>query len=369
MRACKTHKVYLIVVLLFGLFAAPASAQIRPAVFAYLNVPLGVGVDDQSNVFVVSDRFFALLLTRFAPNGTVTGEVSFSGLDSAVTLGTMAFDSELGVFWNLWPNGQVAFINSQNGQISPAMDIRQLNIDTSSVYDIETGMIRNFGDLIIPKNSFYGDIAVLRRGEQIDVLVSALSVSVPFVMRIRIVGDQVISAKALVSSLSTTAPNSNEPRGVAISPNGTVLTALPRQGLGLVIYDKAVTFSVDFPEKPDAASLPRVRFTGSPDFVGGEVDFTGNGMTSDSQGNFYVATGTLGSSLCGGSGELMIINPSFSRLNCSQIGGVLTNSRDVAVDERLGVAYMTLSTGTVVRFDLDLEAIREKFVFLPIVQR
>jgi hypothetical protein len=77
-------------------------------------------------------------------------------------------------------------------------------------------------------------------------------------------------------------------------------------------------------------------------------------MTADPAGNFYVATGAVGTSLCGagGSGALVIFPPTLETFRCLTLGAVLADSLDVAVGPPGLRAYMTLATGEVVLFPL-----------------
>lgn len=347
---------------------SPLAAQTNPVIFTRLSIPVGVATDAGGNVYVTSDRVTSTLITRFAPSGSVAWQIPVGDFTSITTIGRLAVDPGTGLLWDLFPDGRVAIINPDTAQGSIVLNLRELPIDVSAVFDIETRTTQAFGSLILTNFATYGDIALLRRGSQLDVFISGLSVTVPFVMRLRVVDNQIVSAAVIVSSLTTTAPNSNEPRGVAVSPQGLVLTALPRKGLAPTIYDRAVTFSADFPESAGAAR-PTVRFTNNPNFIGGETDFTGKGMAADERGNFYVATGTVGTTVCGTSGELAIISARFLRVSCSRIGGALTNSQDVAVDSARGFAYMSITSGPVVRFDVDPRAVEEHVAFLPALRR
>ena len=70
------------------------------------------------------------------------------------------------------------------------------------------------------------------------------------------------------------------------------------------------------------------------------------GMTADAAGNFYVASGVVGSSLCGtgGSSALVLISPVPTRPNprCLVLPAVLAFSSDVAVSSVGNIPYLTV---------------------------
>lgn len=332
-------------------------AQNNPIQLATLSIPTGIATDAQGNVFVISTSAFKNYLVKIDPDGEV---LATSELDYFAQ-GHIVFDPQTRWLWHLWSTGEIALSDPTTGVSKLALNLKQMNIEVDQVYDIETGIIQDFGALLLPDaaQTTYGDIALLRRGKQLDLLISGVSIAHPFVLRLRIVENQVKSAKVIVSSLSSGAPLNNLPRGVAVSLRGTVLTAFPREGTDQLIIDHAVTFSVDFPEKPIAANLPRILFTSLRNYSQDGADFTATGMAADAKGNFYIATGQTGTSLCsGGSGELARIDARFRRITCSQIDSTILNSQDVAIDEANGFAYMTVlgwgsdTTGQVIRFDL-----------------
>jgi len=320
-------------------------------------MPTGITVDPQGNVWVISGGAFQNRILKFTAEGELLGEAELDYF----AIGHIAVDPQTGWMWHLWNTGELSLIDPDTGVSTLALNLKQMNVEVDQVYDMETGIIQDFGSLLLPGavQTTYGDIALFRRGKQLDLLISGVSVAHPFIMRLRIVDNQVKSAKVIVSSLSSGAPLNNLPRGVAVSPRGTVLTALPREGTDQLIIDHAVTFSVDFPEKLTAANLPRILFTGLRNYSQDGADFTGIGMAADAKGNFYIATGQYGTSLCrGGSGELARIDARFRRITCSQIDSTILNSQDVAIDEVNEFAYMTVlgwgsdPTGQVIRFDL-----------------
>src|SRR5581483_4813853 len=160
----------------------------------------------------------------------------------------------------------------------------------------------------------------------------------PFVMQVHINSDGTFWARVLVSSSASTASLSNPPRGIAVNAQGTVATTLPINAGILGTVDRVVTFSMSFPET--GQGLPAYRYPGS--YVASQ------GMTADSSGNFYIATGELGASLPGlgsYSGCVLELSPDGDTLlNLFLFGGVLVNSMDVALspaEDRLYVAVFS----------------------------
>lgn len=77
-------------------------------------------------------------------------------------------------------------------------------------------------------------------------------------------------------------------------------------------------------------------------------------MGTDAAGNFYIATGPVGSSICGRnrSGALVLVTgvPARPILWCVNLPAILADSRDVAVSPVRNFPYMTVQN-EVVRFD------------------
>lgn len=184
----------------------------------------------------------------------------------------------------------------------------------------------------------------MSRVGRFDLFISGVSVVTPFVMRLRFLSDRVIGPTVLVASSSTTAGNVNQPRGVAVNAQGTVLTNLPI-GPRFGGVDVAVTFGADL--EPGGTPLPSI--------ILGSNFITSNGMTIDSAGNFYLATGSVGTSLCGagGSGALVVITGTLNGFRCGNLGLALADSRDVAVNPENSLAYMTVQNlNEVIRFPI-----------------
>lgn len=210
-------------------------------------------------------------------------------------------------------------------------------------------------NLGIPK---YGDITARWAGEtQLDLFLTATtgaSGGFPFVMRVRIdLQGGSVTPQVIVTSQGTTAGAVNLPPGITVNAAGLVLTTLPFpipvDGGGFA--DSLVTFGADFPENANGTPQFILR---DPNTQTGIIDLASSGMTVDESGNFYIATGVVGSSICGpnGSGALVFINRELSELDCVPVGGLI-RSADVAVSPIDNVIYMTIAdaNGSVLRFD------------------
>ena len=117
--------------------------------------------------------------------------------------------------------------------------------------------------------------------------------------------------------------------------------------------ESLVRFTADFPENL-ARPAPQFILT-DPQTQSGIADFASFGMTTDAAGNFYVATGVVGSSACGfqGSGPLVFLDRTLTQLFCVGLGAPIVPSTDVAVSPVDNLTYMTIlgNPGLVVRLD------------------
>jgi hypothetical protein len=314
----------LISTLIALIFCLPiAVAQAQPTLLASLPRPDGVTTDPNGNIFVVADATSAKVLVILAPNGSVLDQLPLPGTSIAdVSTNNLVYDPVLGSVWDLQSDGDIFLLNPGTGEGSFLFNIRALPIDISRVYDVVSGTIGSISG-IVPQSSIYGDLAILWRGETLDLLVSARSVVFPFVMRIRFVQGRLSSARVLIS---TNAPESaaNQPRGVAVNAQGVVLTTVPITSFGEAVY----AFVVDFPETQNG--LPVRLLPG----------VLSSGMTTDGNGTFYIAGQNT---VCGGdTSALLFLLADLSAFGCIPSGGSLFGSGyDVTVSPTAAVAYTT----------------------------
>jgi hypothetical protein len=320
-------KVLLMGVIALSVVLALTDTQAQPILLAPLPRPDGITTDPAGNLWVVADATFARILVVLAPDGRLLAQLPLPGTSIADT-GThnLLYDPVLGGIWDLKSSGELMLINPNTGAGGTLLDIRALPVDISAVYDVASGILVPMGN-IVPQVSIYGDLAVLWRGELLDLFVSGRSVVHPFVMRIRFVQGNFTSARVLISTL---APESaaNQPRGVAVDPRGVVLTTVPIASFGEAIY----AWAADFPE---AVSTPP-----SPVLDG----VLSAGMTTDGQGNFYVAGFNV---VCSGDvNALLILFAGLTGGRClPSAGGLFGSGRDVAVSPTLPTAYTTTGQG------------------------
>jgi hypothetical protein len=134
----------------------------------------------------------------------------------------------------------------------------------------------------------------------------------------------------VVASSSAVDHNTSEmPRGIAVNRDGTVLTTLPCQPNRVGAFDAAVKFRYNF------------NSSGRPAYVLNRAPFSSWGMAADKNGNFYVTTGSLGSTFSGGQPAIIVVNRSASRV----LGGVastryLGKSDDIAINPSGTTGYV-----------------------------
>lgn len=310
-----------------------------PALFAQLPYAQGVTTDAAGNLFVHHDTGFGFTVKKFKPDGTLVWSVPIGGFFDTGFAGRLVTDPGTGMILDLLTTGIIIQIDPTSGQVKTLLDLRPTPPDARRVWDVALGSYRDFSGDIVPSHLSYGDIAVLRRGGQLDLFITGVALNTAFVMRARVLADgTAVPPKALVASWATTAGTVNQPRGVAVGATGTVLTSLPIGGAAGA-YDVAVAFAADLEQ---ASAAPRILLDKS--------DLTSFGMATDAAGNFYVATGPVGTSLCGagGSGALVILPPTLDSFRCGTFDRIIADSRDVAVNPAGDRAYVA-----VMKFDVD----------------
>jgi hypothetical protein len=330
---------FLIVALI--LLAKSLDAQIQSGTFTQLRTPVGVVTDAQGNILISHDNVSAPVVRKFSPNGAQLGAVAVGGFIDINNIGYLARIPASGFVLNQFADGRIITIDPNTLQVVNFLNIRQLQVDVSAVFDLASGTFGNFGGLILPQNSSYGDIAVLQRGNTTDIFVAGLSVAFPFVLRIRFQGNTLQSAKVMISSRASAAPNNNLARGVAVNTQNIVLTTLPITRTG-GNFDVAVAFGADFTE--GTGQSPQILLNGA--------DMSSRGIGTDARGNFYVATGAIGTSLGGaqGSGAVAIFSARLSPITLITFGQGVFDSRDVAISPSGATSYVTFAALNTVLF-------------------
>jgi hypothetical protein len=296
---------------LCGYHPIHTQAQTGQILFAnQLSMPEGLTTDLQGRIVAHSSDASATLLTQFTPDGMVVTQapVGISGpIDSLRFMGSqLDTDPVSGRIYLLSPNGDILIIGPDTLQeIAERISIRGLNVDTSAVFDVNAGSFNSFE---LTPETLFGDIAVFHSqagnvAEQLKLFLTGLSDGLPFVLQLQLnptTGD-VLSTRVILTS-TTIAPDSlSLPRGIAVNPQGTALTTLPVSTADAVIDcpDAVVTFTQNFSDTE--VDLPQVlpASSGIPSW----------GMTTDANGNFYLATGGVGNMAClrSGVGALVFV--------------------------------------------------------------
>ena len=332
--------------------------------------PVGIAIDKQGN----------LIASNLDNSGPIINKISSTGIPQIRTgsedFGYLAVIPSSGIILHLQKNGNLSLIDPNNLAEAKILNIKDLNVNASSIFNI----VPDTTVSILPQaaQTYYGDIAVLERGSQLDVFVSGLSIGLnPFVMRLRF-QNNTVDARVVIASRGSTATgpsrtggNINTTRGVAVNNQGTVLTTLPIN-VGLEFIDVPVSFSADFPEKGGTPQIKLKGYTNDGYTANGYVSIQSQGMTTDQAGNFYV-TSFWGSLLA----DVVVLDPDINNVltkvptptinsNYRDIAvdalalrklletasSVNSNYRDIAVDSSNKVAYVTSSENSITRFNI-----------------
>ena len=286
-------------------------AQTGQELFAnQLSMPEGLTTDLQGRIVAHSSGVSTTLLTQFTPDGMVLAQVpvGISGpIDSLRFIGSqLDTDPVSGRIYLLSPNGDILIIGPDTLQeIAERISIRGLKVDTSAVFDVNA---ESFNSFDLTSETLFGDIAVFhsRAGntsEQLKLFLTGLSDGFPFVLQLQLdpTTGNVLSTRAILTSTAIAPDSLSLPRGIAVNTQGSVLTTLPVSTADAVIDcpDAVVTFAHNFSDTE--VNLPQVlpASSGIPSW----------GMTTDANGNFYLATGGVGNMAClrSGVGALVFV--------------------------------------------------------------
>jgi len=289
-------------------------------------LPDGVCVDGNGNVYVTSvnpDDVWQEYLTKYSAEGVVQDRIVLENT------GRLEYNPGDGKIWILAAL-QFYRIDPVNMEVEPFLDLQNLDIDNDQIFDVAAGI--PFVSNINPNAAFYTDFAFYDRGEVNDVFVSGFYQAWHFILRIKLSNNSVQSAKIIVTSGASLAPEDGSPHGVAVNEAGTVLTTLGRAG-DVTNTDQPVTFSADYPENS----------TDQPEYLFDEYQsFTSKGMTTDQNNQFYVATGWVGGGTAGGGSScLIVLPPALDSTHVYAMESIYANPRDVCIDRQNGLAYYT----------------------------
>jgi hypothetical protein len=201
----------------------------------------------------------------------------------------------------LQPDGQLFVFNPSGAASSQYDNLASDNPNASNVFDVQTSSYVNLNTNISLANATFGDFGI----DGSSLVVSAESNDWDFVLRVTY-GSQVPgTATVLVASpASDNLPAS--PGGVAVDPQGTVLTTLPYLPSGATTaIHVPVAFNLFFDQNANLPepNMPTLGLTTVP-------DIDSDGITVDAQDNFILAVRT--SSLYGGGPGVAHINSALT---------------------------------------------------------
>lgn len=281
------------------------------------------------NLWVTSDATNHALLTKISPSdGRV--DIPYGDITSHEAIGQLAKQPGSIYIWMLTQSGNIVALDTTapTGWL-PVANLKAMPVDTNAMYDVATGRVHNGNGVVNASIASYGDIALLQRDTFFDAFITGESLGFPFVARLRWRTSDASFQGAKVVAYSSQTTSLRNVRGVAVSPQGTVLTILPL--LESLPIDRAVYFHADFPEGGGS----------SPVFLDRRIgNFTASGMTADAAGWFYAPayTGTCGETP---SYALLALNPDFTGGVCYPLPEPANAMVDVTVRDDGTLAFVT----------------------------
>lgn len=308
-----------------------------PFVLATPLLPTGILVDAQNNIIVQAGGLRTTNI-KYDPAGNILQQTnSTSGIIVGRRMASLP-GSNLALSVN--ETGQISQINTDTLAEQTIAFLRNLPLDATRVYDFATGTVVNRSGVLLPFQTVYGDIAVRIEPTSVDLYISGVSVAFPYIMRVRFSQDGSIRSEALAFSSASTAPNENSPPGLAVNPQGVILTTLPT-GNTTGTFNVPVFFTSDFSQGTGRIVPTR---------LGDRLFLSSRGMTSDAAGNFYVATSSIGVSGGGFSaaGAVVALNSTLSSIRFIDTGNEspLGRLEDIATNADGTAIYATQDLST-----------------------
>ena len=334
------------------------SKNVQGQAQGFVQVPGPIGgleFDQSENLYVQWDATLNYAITLFNTAGDDLATVPVGGLTIDSFDGKMAripgtddvlFLSRSGIIFRFGPDLQP----------QPFINLLGLYNQPATAYEINRAAPAPF----VTGNPNWGDIAIHQPDpDSLLIYLSATtgaSGAFPFITRIALrFSTNEINTIIVAWSQGSNAGGFNQARGLAVNPQGIVLTTLPfgaRTPIGspIGILDSPVAFTVAFPEIATAETVPRFVFRdadGQPEVLGSV------GMGTDLAGNFYIASGVVGTPICGTPGSssgLIFLGADLSvpAQPCTPLPSILDRSTDVTVGPRTFVPHLSVSN-TVVR--------------------
>lgn len=156
-------------------------AQLNFQPFLQLGFLTGVGADQQDNLFVSHEFQFNSLVSKFSPSAQLQYSINLGS--DVESFGRFTRLSN-GTLLDLFGNGLILQIEPSNGQSSFILNLRQLNIDNTSIYDHAPGVVGNMVGIIQPWRATYGDIASLEGQGFFMLFVTAVNDGFPYTIRL-----------------------------------------------------------------------------------------------------------------------------------------------------------------------------------------
>jgi hypothetical protein len=176
--------------------------------FVTLFSPTGITSDLDGNVIINSVSGFNQIVTSFNPSGVPLHQIN---LTTQIGSSSMVIDSTTNLGIMLFSTGDLLIFDPVTLEFVPWFNLRaSADIDTSNIYDVATQTFGPMAGLIQPQFAHYGDLALYRNDDQLDLFVTGVSSVFPFVLRIHFPDNNSPAVmQVILASSATTAPENN----------------------------------------------------------------------------------------------------------------------------------------------------------------